>query len=89
MLYPIHPGDVRQEYELRVAAALRKRGASPEPSMSLDFTDDFDEQRYAADGAARESRKAHLVPAPRRHLWDSIRSWVPGGWAWLGLPHRG
>ncbi len=88
MFYPRDPDAVRREYEERLAAA-RRRGRHPqEQSVSLDFTD-YDQQRYLAIGAARESRKVQAVTPARRHLWTIIRGWLTGGWARLGPPHRG
>ena len=78
MFFPIDPGAVHREYDTRIAVAVRKGRARQEQDVVLDFVD-YDQQRYAAIGAARERRREPQMPlGPPRTLWITIRTWMAG-----------
>ncbi len=76
MLYPIHPGDVRQDYEVRVAEWRSKQPPpAQEYAVGLDFAD-FDQQRYSMV----TRRQAEQLSTPPRRLWERIRTWGTRRW---------
>ena len=97
-MYPnASPTDVRQEYEARVAQAVRQEALAravtaqarllhpQEENVPLDFTD-YNKQRLATISAAR---RQPVAQAPPRTLWGILRRWTVGGWLWMGQPRRG
>ncbi len=92
MYHNTSPTALYQEYEARVAEAVRQRklaseARSPasrahplEENVTLDFTD-YNQQRYAAISTARARRQA--PPQPRRPKWGIFQQWVTTLRAWL------
>ncbi len=90
-MYPYTtPTDLYQEYQARVAQAVRQHelarrawsaAARPHPQedgVALDFTD-YNLQRLAVFVTQQRGRAL----APPRNWWRIIRRWTPGVWSWM------